>query len=432
MSKKASVAAASGETPKYAWAVLFALYLASLTATLNMFKLPPIIPNVVGAFGIEYATAGDLMSVFSIMGFVLAIPAGFILKRFGIKLAVLFSIGTVLIGAVLGAVAASSGMMSFGMLYAGRFIEGIGMGLVMVASPFAISQWFPLNNRALPTGLWASCVGIGNILPLLVVPRMVEPLGLASIWWAGAIFAAVSFVLFAIIFRMPREDEMPAAPAPPSASGEAPPSLWKGMSNINYWLLGIGFGTYNLVVMALLTFLPTFLSSGHSDGRPAFYTAAAAGMITTLVMLASIITGPLGGYVSDKLGKRKAVALAVYAAMTLTLLIPLSTAGWQIPAFMILFGLFGGPIAPILLASVPEVAKSPMLIGIGMACTAVCQNLGMFLGPMMYIRIVNAYGGIAAVDGVEAMNAQGWATAGYWMIPICIIGMLAIWRTKVR
>jgi len=411
MSNNAPGATAPAETPKYAWAVLFALYLASLTATLNMFKLPPIIPNVVEAFGIDITRAGDLMSVFSIMGFLLAIPAGFILKRFGIKLAVLFSIGTVTLGAILGAVAASPGMLSFGLLYAGRFIEGIGMGLVMVASPFAISQWFPLNNRALPTGLWASCVGIGNIVPLFLVPSMVEAFSLQAIWWAGAIFAAVSFVLFAIIFRMPRENEMPAAPAPPAAAGEAPPSLWKGMANINYWLLGIGFGAYNLVVLALLTFLPTFLNDVRG------YAMATASGLTALVMLASIITGPTGGYISDKLGKRKSVVLIVYAIMTLTLLVPFSAVGWQVPAFMIAFGIFGGPIAPILLASVPEVAKSPMLIGIGMACTAVCQNLGMYIGPMLFIRLQVAF---------------DWTMAGYLMIPVCIIGMIAVWRTKVR
>ena len=436
MSNNAPEVAAPVETPKYAWTVLLVLYLTSLAATMNMFKLPPVMTAIVESGLFEAGDMGTLMSTFSIMGFVLAIPAGFILKRFGIKLAVLFSIGTVMLGAILGAIAASPGMLSGGMLFAGRFIEGIGMGLVMVASPFAISIWFPLNNRALPTGLWASCVGIGNIVPLIVAPLMVGS-GLQSIWWAGAIFAAVSFVLFAVIFRMPREDEMPAAPMPPAADGEAPPSLWKGMSNINYWLIGIGFGTYNLVVMAMLTWLPTFLRSEHSGGGSAYYTAAAAGMITTLVMLASIFTGPTGGYISDKLGRRKAVVLVVYAVMTLTLLFPFSAApGWQIPVFMIMFGIFGGPIAPILLASVPEVAKSPMLIGIGMACAAVCQNLGMFIGPTLFIRIVNAYNGIVETvteAGVaETMNAQGWATAGYWMIPICIIGMIAVWRIKVR
>ena len=417
MSNKAPEAVERVETPKYAWVVLFALYMATLAAPLNMFKLPPVMTLIVKEFQLTSSASGDLMSIFSVMGFVLAIPAGFILRRFGIKSTVLFSVGVIILGTVLGALAKSAGI-----LFAGRFVEGIGMGLVMVAAPLAISLWFPAHNRALPTGLWATCVGIGNVVTLVAAPSMAVTYGWQSVWWTGAIFAAVAFVLFAVIFRMPRNDEIPAPPAPPpGAAAEAPPSLFSGMRNINYWLIGIGFGVYNLVVMALCTFLPTFLEVKH--GYLLTYEQGLflnASFVTALIMMASIISAPGGGYISDKLGSRKAVVLVSYAIMTLTFLVPFSVTGWQIPAYMLVFGLFGGPIAPILLAAVPEVSKKPQLIGIGMACSALCQNLGMYIGPSLFIRIVGDPAG------------DGWAAAGYWMIPICIIGMIAVWRIKVR
>ncbi|MDR1728285.1 MAG: MFS transporter [Acidobacteriota bacterium] len=415
MSSQAPAAAAPVKTPPYAWAVLFALYLATLSAPLNMFKLPPVMTMIEKAFGMDSVASGDLMSIFSIMGFVLAIPAGFILKRFGIKPTILFSVGTVAVGTALGAIAKTSTM-----LFVGRFVEGIGMGLVMVAAPLAISLWFPPQNRALPTGLWATSVGVGNVLTLWVAPSVAKEHGWQSVWWAGAAFAALAFVLFAVIFRMPRNDEMPEAPAPPPAKGEAEssPGIASGMRNVNYWLIGVGFGVYNLVVMAMLTFLPTFLevergySLTYDEGL--FMNAS---FVTALVMLASVFSAPGGGFISDKLGSRKAVVLVSYVVMTLTFLVPFSVTGWQIPAYMLVFGLFGGPIAPVLLAAVPEVSKKPQLIGIGMACSALCQNAGMYIGPSLFIRI---------------RVATDWATAGYWMIPICIIGMLAVWRIKVR
>ena len=417
MSNKAHEAAAPVKTPKYAWVVLFALYMATFAAPLNMFKLPPLIPEVASKFfNDDLNAAGDLMSIFSIMGFVLAIPAGFILKRFGIKLTFLFSLGTIALGAVLGALAPSSTM-----LFAARFIEGIGMGLVMVGAPLAISLWFPAHNRALPTGLWATCVGVSNVVTLVAAPSLSKAYGgWQAVWWICAAFTALAFVLFAVLFRMPRPDEMSEASAPPPSSKaeEAPPSLIKGMANINYWLCGIGFGIYNLVTMAMLSFLPTFLQNvrGYS---PVYDKGILmnASFVTAFVMMASVVTAPLGGFISDKLGSRKTVVLISYAVMTLTFLVPFSVVGWQIPAYMIVFGFFGGPIAPILLAAVPEVSKKPQLIGIGMACSALCQNAGMFIGPSLFIRIV---------------TAQNWATAGYCMIPICLIGMIAVWRIKVR
>ncbi len=403
-----------GKTPGYAWVVLFALYMATLASPLNLFKLPPVMTIVKDAFKLTDAGSGDLMSIFSIMGFVLAVPAGFILKRFGIKLTGLVSVGAVTIGSAVGAMATTPRM-----LFVGRFIEGVGMGLIMVAAPLAISLWFPAQKRALPTGLWASSVGIGNVATLVLAPALAVARGWQAVWWAGAVFSALAFILFAILFRLPRKEEMYEAPAPAAAAEEAPPSLLKGMANRSFWMISIAFGCYNLVVMALCSFLPTFLQveRGYSltfeNG-----VLMNASFVTAFIMLASIFSGPGGGRISDRLGKRKMMVLIPYILMTLTFVFPFTVTGWMIPAYMIVFGLVGGPLAPVLLASVPEVAPKPQLIGIGMSVAALGQNLGMYIGPALFIRIQVA--------------THSWAAAGYWMIPICLIGIIATLCIKVR
>jgi MFS family permease len=406
------------KTPAYAWAVLVALIMATLSATLNLFKLPPVMTILMeppNPLGLDMIKLGDLMSIFSIMGFVLAIPAGYILKKFGIKLTVLFAVGSIAIGSFLGAIAETAQMLSVG-----RFVEGVGMGLVMVASPFAISLWFPAQKRALPTGLWASSVGVGNVVTLLIAPTLAVSYGWRSVWYAGAGFSALAFLLFAILFRLPKKEEMyeTPAPAPAAASQEESPSLFKGMANSSFWMISIAFGCYNLVVMAMCSFLPTFLQTtrGYSVtfDNGVFMNAS---FVTAFIMLASIFSGPAGGRLSDRLGKRKMIVLISYILMTLTFLVPFTVTGWMIPLYMILFGIFGGPIAPILLASVPEVARKPLLIGIGMAVAALGQNIGMYIGPKLFINI---------------QATHGWATAGYWMIPICLIGIIATIRIKVR
>jgi MFS family permease len=409
------------KTPAYAWVILFALYMATLSATLNLFKLPPVITVIQEAFGVGNVETGDLMSIFSIMGFVLAIPAGYILKRFGIKMTGLISVGAVTIGSAIGAMS-----QTFQMLYVGRFIEGVGMGLIMVAAPFAISVWFPLHNRALPTGLWASSVGIGNIVTLLIAPTLAVKFAWPSVWWSGAGFSALSFVLFAILFRMPKQEEVETAPAAPASGEEAkPPSLAKGMANFSYWMISISFGCYNLVVMAMCTFLPVFLEVARGYSKT--YENGVlmnAGFVTALIMAASIFSGPVGGSISDRLGKRKIMVLVPYILMTLTFLVPFTISIPMIPWYMIVFGIVGGPIAPVLLAAVPEVAKKPQYIGIGMSVAAVGQNIGMYIGPSLFPRIQAAYGSF--------VDIPAWAAAGYWMIPVCVIGIIATLFIKVR
>jgi MFS family permease len=60
---------------------------------------------------------------------------------------------------------------------------------------------------------------------------------------------------------------------------------------------------------------------------------------------------------------------------------------------------------------------NPQLAGIGLAIVALGQNLGMVIGPILFGRFV---------------ESMGWTTAGYWLIPVCILGFVAAWMVKVR
>ena len=401
------------KTPGYAWGVLFALYLVTLSATLNLFKVPPLMPVLMAKFNVSIVKTGDLMSIFSIMGFVLAIPAGYILKRIGIKATALISVAAVAIGPAVGALATT-----FTVLYAGRFIEGIGMGLIMVTAPLAISVWFPLNNRSLPTGLWASSVGLGNILMLFIAPSLAVAHNWQLVWWICAAFSALSFIIFAIMFRMPKTEEIGDAAAPPPSSEEESPSLLKGMANKDFWMIAIAFGCYNLVVMAISNFYPTYLTEvkhflmTYDQGL-----LMHASFVTAFIFGASIFTAPGGGYISDRLGKRKIMILIPYILMTITFLFPFKVTGSMIPLYTLVFGIVGGPLSAVLLASVPEVAKKPQYIGIGMAVAIFGQNIGMYLAGTIFPRI---------------QVVTSWATAGYWMIPICVVGIIATLFIKVR
>ena len=406
------------KTPSYAWVILFAIYMATLALTLNLFKVPPVMSTLIKEFNLSYSQAGLIMSSFSIMGIILAIPAGYILKSFGIKTTGLFSVGAVTVGSVLGAVASTTTL-----LFVGRFIEGVGMGLIMVTAPFTISLWFPAQKRALATGLWASCVGIGNIIPLFFAPKITVVYGWQAVWWAGTIFSALAFILFAILFRMPKPEEMEAAPAP-AAEEEEPPSLAKGMANKDLWMISISFGIYNLVLLAVLSILPTFLETQRG-----FLLTFEKGLllnasfVTAAIMLASVITAPLGGYISDRLGKRKIMILIPYILMTVMFLFIFKVTGWMIPLYLFVFGIVGGPIATVLLASVPEVARKPQFIGIGMAVAILGQQIGSYIGPWLFGKIL---------DLSATVDIAAYVTGGYWMIPICLIGIIATLFIKVR
>jgi len=84
---------------------------------------------------------------------------------------------------------------------------------------------------------------------------------------------------------------------------------------------------------------------------------------------------------------------------------------------MVVIGIVMGPIAPVTLAAVPEIMVSPALIGIGLGVAALGQNLGMYIGPILFGYL---------------LDTTTWAIAGYAMVPICAIGVITGWLAKIR
>jgi MFS family permease len=395
------------KTSGYAWVILAVVFLAGVAGPLNQFKVPPLMPVLIDAFHMDIASAAWLMSIFSVTGFILAIPAGFIMQRFGPKAIGLASIAFVVAGSVMGAVSTTATS-----LLISRFTEGVGMGLIGVVGPAAIALWFPAEARGLPMGVWATWVPVGNIVMFNMAPILAGTFGWQSVWWAGAVFGAVVLVLYALFFRLPKSDET-AAPEEinTDAMGQQPAGIGKVMANSSLWLISLSFLCFNILVLAITTFYPTFLMSvRHIE-------LARAAFIASLFGLTSVFTSPLSGVISDRIGSRKKVVAIPLALMGALCLFPFHASGWTIPAVMILMGVFLGPIPTATFAAVPEVVSSPRLIGLGMGVVALGQNVGMVIGPAMFGKLA---------------DSMGWAVAGYTMIPVCAIGVTAILLARVR
>lgn len=388
------------DVPRYAWVILIVVFLLSMAAPLNQFKVPPVMPLLIDALQLTLSSAGLLMSVFGITGFFLALPAGFILQRLGLKTTGLVAAAFLIAGSLLGALSQGSALLLFS-----RFIEGLGMGLISVMAPAAIAAWFPPHNRGTPMGIWAAWVPTGSLLMYLLAPVLAISNGWRAVWWFGLAFAAVTFVLYAIFMRLPDEQQAGATASALSSAG-----LGRALRNPQVWLLGAVFACFTYAMLAVATYYPTFLVEQRA------FTIAGAARVLSINGVAVVFSAPASGWLSDRLGTRKRFFTLPF--LILLVMVPLI---YQIgtPLITVTFFLMGtitSTIPATVFAATPEVMRDPRLVGMGMAVLTLGQNLGMVAGP--------------AVFGLIAEQVS-WTAASLSLLPILFLGFLLALRVRV-
>ena len=406
MEAVAQAAPAKVPVPRRAWAILAVVFVASITAPMDMFKVPPLAGELIGTFGLDPATIGWLMSIFSVMGIILAFPAAGIMKRFGMKTTGVIALASVIAGSALGAVATTMPVM-----LTSRFIEGISMGLISVMAPAAISEWFPRHKRGLALGIWGFWVPFANVIVFNTAPALSAALGgWRMVWWAIVVFAVVALILFLIVFKMPE------VPVDPDEQANAAPGKnnWKALINPSIWILGFAFLIFNIVQNGTInTFYPMFL---ESVGYPNATSSSIASVITLLAIPGCVFAG----WISDVLKTRKWVIIAGFVVVAVSMWFAFdftTTDTWQMWFAIVLCGFLGPLVTTCVFAAAPEIMGAQEA-GLGMAVVAFGQNIGAMVGGVAL--------GYVATD-------LGWAMGSHvLLLPLLAIGLIATLFIKIR
>jgi MFS family permease len=390
-----------------AWLVLVVLLLFSIAAPLNQFKVPPIMPVLMATLKISVGQAGLLMSVYAITGLVLALPAGLIFQLAGYRLTSLLAGGSIVIGAAWGAL--STDMTS---LLASRVIEGIGTSFMAVLAPAVIAMWFRPERRGAAMGIWSGWVPIGSAAMLAVAPLLTRGGRWQIVWWSGCLYAVVTTSLALTFVRPTSGSAVRVAPAE-GTTAPSVPSTKQVLRHRDLWLLSLAFGCFNMVVLAVVTYLPTFLNLVRNLSLPQ------AGLLAGISSLVSIGSGPAGGFLSDRIGSRKRPYLAglLLMAVSMPLTVVIAPAG----ALLLLFiaqGLALGLVPTNIFSAAVELVGGERRGGLAMGIIMVGQNAGFLLGPVIF--------------GALLESAGGWPLAYVSLAAMCLLGASAAGLTRVK
>ena len=388
------------------WLILAVVLLTSVAASLNQFKVPPILPLLMDFFHLPAGRAGLLMSVFAITGLLLALPAGFFFQKLGYRMMGLMAVGFLAVGAATGALSRGEGMM-----LSGRLLEGAGMSLIAVVCPAIVAIWFSPDQRGKAMGIFATWVPLGSTVVFLLAPSLAHRWRWEGVWWFGFLYTFFVGILF---YQFVKTANQPSANTNFTGFQQAITiaDVKKVFQIKDLWLISFLFACFNYAFVSFVTWVPAFLHGVR--GRSLEHASFA---VSTVSMLA-ILSCPLAGLISDRLGSRKMIFTLPMILMGI--LIPFTCAlpmEFFLP-FLIIFGFITGFAPTGVFSAAAEVVGDERLTGMAMAIVQIGQNFGMLAGPFIFGTLVESSG--------------GWELAFWTLAPICGAGAVAGALSRVR
>ena len=349
-------------------------------------------PLLMDAFGLPVGRAGLLMSVFSITGLVLAIPAGFIYQRLGYRTTFLIAFLSMMLGSVSGALSTGAAAM-----LASRVVEGLGLCMITMAAPPLIRLLFAEKERGRAMAVWVVYVPLGQMIVFGAAPYITALWGWRGIWWSACAYTACVALLFFLFVK-------PAGKRHgPSPGGQTAAQAGKVLLSRDLWLLCLLFLSFNFVFIAFRTWMPTFLYS--VKGLPAGYGSFLMAFMSVFI----IAPAPLVGRACDAIGSRRLVciiSMLIFAAM-----LPLASimSPFMLIPWLALLGVICAFLPTALFLAATDLIRDERSGGLIMA---VIQT-GPEPAGCSWARL--AFGAIVG-------GTQSWYTAFWLLAPMSIAG----------
>jgi len=259
------------------------------------------------AFGISDIVFGYLLGAYSWTYAAMQLPSGSLLDRFGVRSVMLVAITLWAIASGLAAIAPT-----IVILFAARFLLGIGEAPTFPACAKAIGLWFPEAERGVPTATFDAAaklaIGIGTPILGLVLLHF----GMRANFAVTALLSILYALLFAYSYRDPNAGE-----AAHSAEAIKEPTIHLALPDLlkqrKVLAAAIGSGAYNYCFYLLLTWMPFYLQKGlKMTSRQAVLSSAIPWLV------AAVVGFTVGGMLTDALVRRGYDASAVRKGILVT------------------------------------------------------------------------------------------------------------------
>ena len=323
--------------------VALPLMLVALSVTVIQYQIPTIMERVMDEFSMDAGSASWLMSVFTLVGIVAALPVGGLAGRVGAK--------RLMVGAAfLASLATLASAFADGapMLLALRALEGLGLVAIVASGPLVMQRCVDPRCIGSATGIWMLGGMLGATLAGISTPVLYEAVGFRGLCLAYA-----------------------TSRCPKLAEGRLRVFLAR-----DTWCFLVPFALFQMLLLGVLSFAPTAMQQRGVG-------VVESGFASTLPMLLAIVSSLAFGRLSDRFGRNKPLYLAGMLAMAPCTWLLLTTTGPVMWVAAVVMGLFAMGAPTVVVAAYPRVLGKPGLLGVGMGVLLLVQSLGQFLGSFV-------------------------------------------------
>lgn len=324
------------------YVIIFALWLLVFAASSQVMIISPILPRISEQLGTPLEILGNLVTVYAVMVGVFAIIMGPLSDKIGRRKILLIGTGGISFFLFLHGF-----VDSFFALLLVRALAGMAGGVLSGSAVAYVGDYFPYEKRGWANGWIMSGIAMGQILGIPLGTLLADLSGFRIPFVLFGAIMALTFLL--ILFKVPQ----------PNVQLSTEKVTFKGSLAKYYELLkraevrAVAF-SYVLMFLSISVFvvyLPTWLEETFGVSGTAIASLFFVGGI------ANVITGPIAGKISDRIGRKKII---IISCLGLSIVMIITT--YVITDFWIAYIIFFATMVLIAMRISPFQALSTQLI----------------------------------------------------------------------
>lgn len=244
-------------------------------------------------FSLSQVDMGRLFSSF-LLGYALfQIPGGALADRFGTKkvlsfavwLWVLLSVSQAFVGWSNWQFSVTTVIIVFVLL---RFLLGISASPTYPASALGVSQWVPTIFQGRANGFVIGSVGLGSA----IAPPLISGIMVNWGWQMALLVSALPALIIAIVWQRVK---VPSMQETITTDQQKHIPSFENLKNKSFYLLSISYGLQGYVGYIFVSWFYLYLVQVRH------FSLLSGAWMSSLPWVLSIVSIPLGGYISDKL-----------------------------------------------------------------------------------------------------------------------------------